>query len=279
MQLLSSCRQLSIPILDASDLALNPPSDTLRNGQPDGDTPNMLRRDTQLSCDAAINTAKKCNVSKLRRRMLEVQIQLKPPDCEIEHNARFNNLSSTFMPPRPKKLDVVPEVARQIRMLRESRAESQTQFAAVLGTMPSAVSKWEAGKNRPTPDAFRRMAVIASGDPKKYFLAEAGIPFNDEGEIDLGLTRIADELRTQSARALGRIRSARHRGESQEAKQIIWDPDLLLFVMETINNELRKRRLRLPSNKFAEAVIISYEYCYRTGQRDSEMVGRLLKIA
>jgi hypothetical protein len=38
------------------------------------------------------------------------------------------------------------------------------------------VSKWEAGKNRPTPDTFALMAKIAPDVDKFYFLDEAGIP-------------------------------------------------------------------------------------------------------
>lgn len=87
------------------------------------------------------------------------------------------------MPPYPKKLRVDSEVARNIRVLRESRGENQTVFATAVIAKPSVISKWEAGKNRPTPDAFVRLSMLATGDLKLFFLKQAGVP------IDAGLIK------------------------------------------------------------------------------------------
>lgn len=58
-----------------------------------------------------------------------------------------------------------------------------------------------------------------------------------------------------------------------------WDPDLLAFVIETVDAELRKRERTLAIEKFAQMVVLFYEFCRSTGRRDSDMVERFLKIA
>jgi transcriptional regulator with XRE-family HTH domain len=67
-------------------------------------------------------------------------------------------------------------VALRIHELRESLGMRQTVFADALGTRPSTVSKWEVGKNRPSPDVLVRIARLADGAAKLFFLEEAGIP-------------------------------------------------------------------------------------------------------
>ena len=80
------------------------------------------------------------------------------------------------MPPKPKLRPVASLVADNIARLRNSLKMNQTQFAQALGTLPSAVSKWEAGKNKPSPDVFVRIAKLADGVEKIFFLDQAGVP-------------------------------------------------------------------------------------------------------
>lgn len=80
------------------------------------------------------------------------------------------------MPPKPKLRPVTSLVADKIARLRNSLKMNQTQFAEVLGTLPSAVSKWEAGKNKPSPDVFVRIAKLTDGADKIFFLDQAGVP-------------------------------------------------------------------------------------------------------
>jgi transcriptional regulator with XRE-family HTH domain len=80
------------------------------------------------------------------------------------------------MPAKPSpKLSSSP-VAARIEEVRSSRGMTQTAFAEALGTKPSSVSKWEAGRNRPSPDIFVRIARLAEGEAKLFFLEEAGLP-------------------------------------------------------------------------------------------------------
>jgi transcriptional regulator with XRE-family HTH domain len=67
-------------------------------------------------------------------------------------------------------------VASRIEEVRTSLGMNQTIFAEKLGTRPSSVSKWEAGKNKPSPDVFVKIARLADGDQKLFFLEEAGVP-------------------------------------------------------------------------------------------------------
>lgn len=137
---------------------------------------DMLRSDPELSSYPAVNAPTIRSIRQLRRCRLETQLQFKSPDCESEHNAQFHNKSREFVPPRPKKIEVESEVARRIRDLRESLGQSQTAFARSLGLpYPSNVSKWEAGHNQPEPQMYVRLANLADGELRAFFLGQAGI--------------------------------------------------------------------------------------------------------
>ncbi len=62
-------------------------------------------------------------------------------------------------------------------------------------------------------------------------------------------------------------------------KEILWDRELLTFVIQTVNHELKKRERQLPDRKYATLVALFYELCQQTGKRDSAMMGELLKQA
>ena len=54
---------------------------------------DVLRCDSKLSGNSAIGAVKNGSIRQVRRCSLNRKIQLKPPDCETKHNARFHNLS------------------------------------------------------------------------------------------------------------------------------------------------------------------------------------------
>ena len=162
---------------------------------------------------------------------------------------------SEIVPPRPKKIEVDSESAHRIRELRESREETQTSFALALGVRPSNVSKWESGKNLPEPWISVRLANLARGELRAYFLRQAGVT---EGES----------------------RGAPAKPLRVPAKEIIpWDRELLIFVIETINAKRRKRGRKLTDRKYATLVAQCYDECLRSGRRDPDMMEQLLKIA
>jgi len=100
--------------------------------------------------------------------------------------------SRVSLRPKPKTKEEACLLGREIFALRKRRRETQKQFADALGVRDqSLISKWESGATRPSGTAIGLLASIAEGKTKKFFLAQAGIPFNDAGEIDFG--RSGDE--------------------------------------------------------------------------------------
>ncbi len=88
----------------------------------------------------------------------------------------------TFIPRQGKKCVPVKkksadDLGSRIKALRIKLRMNQSAFAEALDADQGTISKWEKGKNRPTPDAFVRIAKLA-GDPadKMYFLDQAGVP-------------------------------------------------------------------------------------------------------
>jgi transcriptional regulator with XRE-family HTH domain len=168
------------------------------------------------------------------------------------------------VPAKPKKNVDVPEYARKIRELRESRGENQTAFAAVLGVKPSSVSKWEAGKSTPTPRNCADMAVRATGEIRRFFQKIAGLDFLDGG-ILLPLPS-AD----QSPAAVR---------PSEPPPEPSLDTELLAAVIAMIDRELKRRGKHINSTKYAEIIAMTYADCHRLGRLESGTMERLLKIA
>ncbi len=100
------------------------------------------------------------------------------------------------MPLKPKPRSVTSPVASRIAELRKSLGMNQTQLAHALGAKPSAVSKWEAAKNKPSPDIFVGLAKLSDGADKIFFLDQAGVPaeFFDGSPLSPGMYKGA--LRT-----------------------------------------------------------------------------------
>ena len=67
-------------------------------------------------------------------------------------------------------------VSQRIKDLRAKLGLNQTDFAKQLDTDQGSISKWEGGKVVPTPDALVRMASLADGVDKLFFLTNAGVP-------------------------------------------------------------------------------------------------------
>lgn len=84
-------------------------------------------------------------------------------------------MSREICVPEKKKL-ADAAVAQGIKKLRAHLGLNQTEFARRLSAKPSAVSKWESGLNRPSPDVFVRMAKLSDGAEKLFFLENAGVP-------------------------------------------------------------------------------------------------------
>jgi transcriptional regulator with XRE-family HTH domain len=181
------------------------------------------------------------------------------------------------MPPKPKKIDTSSEAARRIRELRESRGETQTSFARALGTEPSAVSKWEAGRNQPQPKVFAKLATLAIGEARRFFQVLAGLDESSavfDGSGILPRTRVDGAPESISPRSHHESTT----GPDKAHETYSWDPELLAWVVETIEAGL-KGRARPDPDKYASAVIACYEVSHRAGTRDAAMVISILKVA
>jgi SOS-response transcriptional repressor LexA len=172
-----SCRTLQAFPPNRLHLAVERGCYSARRAQTLGNMTDVLGRDPHFSGHSAINSEEQSRLFQFRCRTLKLQAQIGAPDCETEHNAHLHNSSrKIFMPPKSKPKTDVSSVASRIEKVRNTLGMSQTTFAETLGTRPSSISKWEAGKNRPSPDVLARIAKLCEGIDKLFFLEEAGIP-------------------------------------------------------------------------------------------------------
>ncbi len=157
----------------------------------------------------------------------------------------------------------VPDsIPARIKALRERLGMDQTVLAQHIGVKPTSVSEWESGRYRPSA-----MALMAIGH----------LDFNNEmWWYEQAGPEYADRMRTVQ---LVKQAQAKRAAAADANSGPSWDPELLRFVVETIDAELVKRRKKLPSPKYAELIVLIYEYCQKLGQRDTDIVLRLLKIA
>ncbi|MDR5730587.1 MAG: helix-turn-helix transcriptional regulator [Terriglobia bacterium] len=170
-------------------------------------------------------------------------------------------------------------IAGKIREVRLSLGLSQIIFAKDLRVDQTTVSKWEGGKARPTPEALMRIAGMVQGEDRIFFLKEGGVPFDDEGTVDLALKPQIPEARRHGIILASQNNQTERTGRMHRPGAIYsWNPDVLAFVIETLNREMRKRKKGLPDPKYAQAVILAYEHC--DGQRDrvSESVRSVLRL-
>lgn len=263
----STLRRLS----NFAQLPLQGGADPAGSVEPKRDLANMLRGNFQLSGHSAEKAIKSRCLGKLGRDTFKVIGQVEPQNYATNHIPDRIFKSRDFLVTKDKNRNSL--LARRIANLRRGLGHgNQTEFAQRLGTDQGTVSKWEAGRSRPIPEMLVRMASLAADAEKLYFLEEAGLPpeFLDGKDM-------FPELHAASAAIVAR--SLSEKGHQTDARNYSWDPELLVFVIETVDAELRKRGRKLAIGKFAEMVVLFYEFCHSTGRRDSGMVERFLKIA
>lgn len=162
-------------------------------------------------------------------------------------------------------------IAQKIKQLRKALNLRQKELAERISLDQTTISKWEGGKARPTPEALVRLAGIAEGADKVFFLAHAGIP----DQFFMG-QKVAQEIEAASARVIHR---AVHESGMPEVsmRNVPLDRDLLVFAMETISSELRRKGRKLPVHKYAEAVALYYELCQESGRREAARAQQIIK--
>jgi transcriptional regulator with XRE-family HTH domain len=173
-------------------------------------------------------------------------------------------------------------VADRIAALRNSLGMSQTALAEVLGTKPSAISKWEAAKNRPNPDVFVRIAKLCDGADKLFFLDQAGLPpeFLEGGQMAPEIFQGAKAMVARSLSSVDRRVGKINRDKNQlPSPQPRWDPELLGVVIEALNKKLGVKTGSLSDREYVEKVVFYYELCHKMKSEDPAMVERFLKTA
>lgn len=151
-----------------------------------------------------------------------------------------------------------PIIAARVKELREGKLRlNQKEFAQIVGVKQPIVSQWESAKYRPSPFALMKMGDLAQDD-KLWWYEQAG---------------------PEHAKRLKEEKNGSSVIEMPSERQTTLDKNLLIFVVETVDKELRRRKLKLPSSKYAELVALFYELCQQTGRRDATIVSRLLMIA
>ena len=169
-----------------------------------------------------------------------------------------------------------PLLAQRIAELRKGLGRgTQIEFAQRLETDQGTVSKWETGAQRPSPEVLVRMASLADEVGALYFLEEAGLP-----PAFLDGKKMLPELQSAARAVVARSISDRaFKPVADKEKPRPWDPDLMVLVIETANKKLRQKGRKLPDSKYAQLLVLLYNFCSENGRVDSAMVEQILKIA
>jgi transcriptional regulator with XRE-family HTH domain len=177
------------------------------------------------------------------------------------------------------KKDELPPYAQRLRELRAKLGfRNQTEFAAALGTRQATVSRWLNGTARPLPEVFTRIAALAHGEDRIFFLKEAGIPFNEQGDVDFGLKDVGRGVGKDAIIGINQHNRNKKAGQkSRPDTAPTWDPDLLLWIVETINAGLREKDIPPPPG-YGRAVMKIYKICQRDKRRDPAQVLQLFSM-
>jgi transcriptional regulator with XRE-family HTH domain len=138
------------------------------------------------------------------------------------------------------------EIGVRLRAFRESESFSQKGLAVAVGGTLRGIQDNESGKSAPNSKVLK--ALAGRGLNVNWLLTGSGPML------------LADLV----SRTL------------QNAKI---DQGILTHVIETLDEELKRRKQSRSSVKYAEMVGILYDYCQETGQKDNLMAARLAKIA
>jgi transcriptional regulator with XRE-family HTH domain len=165
---------------------------------------------------------------------------------------------------------------------------NQKAFAESLNVGQGAVSKWETGETAPGPHTYLLLAEMANGNLRELLLkdgnikvrrAEVSVPVSFEMGEQVDHDRMGNEPIEPDIQAINGSANAQGTANENAERGLLWEPDLLVFVIETVSEELRKRGRKLPPDKFAQMVVLFYEFCQVSKSHDTGMVERLLKIA
>jgi transcriptional regulator with XRE-family HTH domain len=166
------------------------------------------------------------------------------------------------------------EIALRVRKLRRDLGLTQMQLAQHLHQDQTTISKWEKAKARPIPEALLRLSLLVPGDDRLWFMREAGIIMDIEDVDDTasGLKLVKPESRKKPIIGPSHHNDNEHASQkSRQESAFVWDPDLLAFIIDTINAQLEKMG-RSPSLGFGRAIANVYAICQHEGRWDSAFI-------
>jgi len=148
----------------------------------------------------------------------------------------------------------------KIRELRLRMGINQKVLAEHLGVGQNTISDWENGLYDPSPMALMAIGRVDIGN-ELWWYEQAGPQYAD---------------RFKTVQAVYRLRAER---AAKEAQKCSWDPEFMKSLIQAVDMELKKRKKRLPIDKYAELIVIFYEHFYETRKWDSAFAEPLLRIA
>jgi len=244
----------------------------------------MLRGDAELASNAAVQTVEKRSVRHLRRCSLVMkEVQVKTSNMEKSYGTSIYESRENCVP-RGKK-ERTPE-AEHLAQLRRQLGLKQEEFAELIRVDQSTVSNWETGKAKPGRHTYIQLTELATGDLRGLLAHDGGMGYTEKplyaqsGYTDAN--RIYHDLRQPDNESIVALKSPnpqRRVPNNRPEDNLPWNSELMIFAIETVTDELKKRKRKLSSRKHAELTVLFYEFCQRSGSRDVGMLGRLLMIA
>ena len=280
MTTLNSSRHLCAPTVDAPNLRFQLFHHTSRCREPESHSPHMLRRHAEFSANPAVHPVKLRRMCQVRKCRVKLDAQVETPEYESNPRTTFISRQEVFFVEKQEgRLSVLAE---RIRKTRRDLRLGQVEFAKKLGLDQTTISKWERARARPLPEALVKIASLVDGVDKLFFLEFAGLP----KEYLMGEPMLT-EIKEASQRVVAGTRSASKKPapislgvtHTTENPIVRWDSELMEFVIETVDGELKKRSRKLSARKFAKVIVLVYEFCQKSGQRDFDMVKRFLDAA
>jgi transcriptional regulator with XRE-family HTH domain len=272
-----SCRTLTALPLEAVNLAFDPgvfnrqgPLYAGRFAEPVRHERDVAARQAKAPGNAALEVARKFRPESVAIH-LSCEAISDSVDYRIDDNAdTIRCQHKNHMAAEEKEPPLWP---LRLRALKAKLGYTrQSDFAAALDTRQGVVSTWLSGESRPVPEAFIRIAKLASGEDRVFFLKEAGIPMDASLGYGLGVVRIdKDRAKLLPTTQLKKQKDGR---SSRPAPESFFDPDLLMSILESINTGLRKRG-EPPPPAHARTVLNIYRICLRNNIRDRESIAEI----
>jgi transcriptional regulator with XRE-family HTH domain len=159
-----------------------------------------------------------------------------------------------------KTQNVDPEVAKVIRQWREETVKlSRVELARHLEVAKTSVSNWELGQNEPNKDIYKKLATMATGSVRSWFLTKANL---------------SDQMLALLI-ASGKSRPMLTKKKESSAT----DPELLERVLEAVEAAMNRAGGFFPIKMRAHLISEVYDRSRETGEINYSDVALLVNRA